>query len=297
MQWQAIAPGQLGGQGARRLRLGRSEQPGLQLVARRPRREPRQRRGHAPAARGHRTRARCGPRRSPRATASATSRAPTSSGSSRARPRCATAGPSTAGSSGTSPTCRCGCSRRTRARASAARRTRRTSTAAWCAPPTRRSRPSTRPRPCSSAPSRRTARTPTKQNARTMPLAFIRSMGCVKVTLKRDRSGPCKGFKPLTGDGLAYHPHATTRAPDRAAAAILDKAAIADLPRLERTLDGTQRAGGLKKPAAASSASTSPNGATRRSRPTRSRASRWPSSRATCSRATTSPTRTRASSC
>ena len=49
-------PRQLGGQGARRLRLGRSGQPGLQLVARGPRREPRQRRGHAPAARGHRPR-------------------------------------------------------------------------------------------------------------------------------------------------------------------------------------------------------------------------------------------------
>jgi hypothetical protein len=87
----------------------------------------------------------------------------------------------------------------------------------------------------------------TKQNARTMPLAFIRSMGCVKATLKRDRSGPCKGFKPLTGDGFAYHPHATTRAPDDPQPR-LDEAAIGDLPRLERTLDGTQRAGGLKKP-------------------------------------------------
>jgi hypothetical protein len=87
----------------------------------------------------------------------------------------------------------------------------------------------------------------TKQNARTMPLAFIRSMGCVKVTLKRDRSGPCKGFKPLTGDGFAYHPHSTTRTPDDPQPR-LDEAAIGDLPRLERTLDGTQRAGGLKKP-------------------------------------------------
>jgi hypothetical protein len=86
----------------------------------------------------------------------------------------------------------------------------------------------------------------TKQNARTRPLAFIRSMGCVKVTLKRDRSGPCKGFKPLTGDGLAYHPHATMLAPNEQQA-ILDNASIGDLPRLERTLDGTQRAGGLKK--------------------------------------------------
>ena len=55
---------------------------------------------------------------------------------------------------------------------------------------------------------------PTKQNARTRPLAFLRSMGCVKATLRRDRSGPCAGFKPLTGDGLAYHPHATKLAPD-----------------------------------------------------------------------------------
>lgn len=86
----------------------------------------------------------------------------------------------------------------------------------------------------------------TKQNARTMPLGFVRSMGCVKTTLKRDRSGPCKGFKPLTADGFAYHPHATTRAPDDPQPR-LDEAAIADLPRLERTLDGTQRAGGLKK--------------------------------------------------
>ena len=50
-----------------------------------------------------------------RATTCATSRDPTSSASSRRAARCATAGPSTAGSSGTSPTCRCGCSRRTRA--------------------------------------------------------------------------------------------------------------------------------------------------------------------------------------
>jgi len=85
-----------------------------------------------------------------------------------------------------------------------------------------------------------------KQNAKTRPLAFIRSMGCVKVTLKRDRSGPCGAFKPLTADGFAYHPHSTIRAPDEPQPD-LDNASIGDLPRLERTLDGTQRAGGLKK--------------------------------------------------
>jgi hypothetical protein len=86
----------------------------------------------------------------------------------------------------------------------------------------------------------------TKQNARTRPLAFIRSMGCVKVTLKRDRSGPCAGFKPLTADGLAYHPHATKLAPNEQQS-VLDNASIGDVPRLERTLDATQRTGGLKK--------------------------------------------------
>jgi hypothetical protein len=86
----------------------------------------------------------------------------------------------------------------------------------------------------------------TKQNARTRPLAFLRSMGCVKVTLKRDRSGPCAGFKPLTADGFAYHPHAT-KLPPNGEQVVPDNASIGDLARLERTLDGTQRAGGLKK--------------------------------------------------
>jgi hypothetical protein len=84
------------------------------------------------------------------------------------------------------------------------------------------------------------------QNAKTRPLAFIRSMGCVKVTLKRDRSGPCSAFTPLTADGFAYHPHSTTLAPNEAQSN-LDNASMGDLPRLERTLDGAQRAGGLKK--------------------------------------------------
>jgi hypothetical protein len=86
----------------------------------------------------------------------------------------------------------------------------------------------------------------TKQNAKTRPLAFIRSMGCVKVNLKRDRSGSCASFKPLTADGFAYHPHATKLAPNGVQVQP-DNASIGDLPRLKRTLDGTQRAGGLRK--------------------------------------------------
>jgi hypothetical protein len=86
----------------------------------------------------------------------------------------------------------------------------------------------------------------TKQNAKTRPLAFIRSMGCVKLTLKRDRSGPCASFKPLTADGFAYHPHATKLAPNEAQVHV-DNASIGDLARLKATLDGTQRAGGFRK--------------------------------------------------
>lgn len=85
-----------------------------------------------------------------------------------------------------------------------------------------------------------------KQNAKTRPLPFMRSMACVNVRLRRDRSGPCSSFKPLTGDGFAYHPHATRLAPDQHQAQP-DDASIGDIPRLERTLDGAQRAGGLKK--------------------------------------------------
>jgi hypothetical protein len=86
-----------------------------------------------------------------------------------------------------------------------------------------------------------------KQNAKTRPLAFIRSMGCVNVRLRRNRSGPCQGFKPLTADGFAYHPHATKLAPD-GVQTHLDNASIGDIPRLKRALDVTQSAGGFRKP-------------------------------------------------
>ncbi|MGZ4270017.1 MAG: hypothetical protein ACXVSX_12485 [Solirubrobacteraceae bacterium] len=91
---------------------------------------------------------------------------------------------------------------------------------------------------------------PMSANARTKPLAFIRAMACVDARFHRDRKGPCAGFHPLTGDGFAYHPHATTFSPTTPRAD-LDEASIADLPRLERTLDAAQRAGGLKAPGGA----------------------------------------------
>jgi hypothetical protein len=89
---------------------------------------------------------------------------------------------------------------------------------------------------------------PTSTNARTKPLAFIRSMGCVDARFRRDRKGACAGFQPLTADGFAYHPHSTTFSPTTPRAD-LDEASIGDLPRLERVLDAAQRAGGLRNAA------------------------------------------------
>ena len=89
---------------------------------------------------------------------------------------------------------------------------------------------------------------PTSTNARTRPLAFIRSLACVDARYRRDRKGPCAGFQPLTADGFAYHPHATTFAP-AVPRTNLDEASIGDLPRLERVLDAAQRAGGLRNAA------------------------------------------------
>ena len=77
------------------------------------------------------------------------------------------------------------------------------------------------------------------------PLAFLRSLGCVDAKYRRDRkSKGCKGFKPATLDGIAYHPHSTTFAPDRGYTNA-DDANLADCPRLLKTIDGVQKAGGL----------------------------------------------------
>ena len=59
------------------------------------------------------------------------------------------------------------------------------------------------------------------------------------------RSGRCKGFKPATGDGFAFHPHGVLTAPDKAFPHP-DDVSLASLPRLESALDKIQRVGGLK---------------------------------------------------
>ena len=86
---------------------------------------------------------------------------------------------------------------------------------------------------------------PTKVNVRTRPLAFLRALGCVDTKLRRDRkSKRCKNFKPATLDGIAYHPHSTTFAPNRGYTN-KDDANLADYGRLIKTIDGVQKAGGL----------------------------------------------------
>ena len=104
----------------------------------------------------------------------------------------------------------------------------------------------------SSARSRRAAQNPTQQQrphaaAGLHPLASAASTA----TLKRDRSrAAARASSRSRGDGFAYHPHAIDAAPDDPAPRP-DDAAIADLPRLERTLDAVQRAGGFTTPGGA----------------------------------------------
>ena len=83
------------------------------------------------------------------------------------------------------------------------------------------------------------------KNSTLRPLAFLRALGCVDSRWRRLRTGYCKGFKPATGDGFAFHPHGTLVAPDRAYPN-RDDVNLASLGRLESTLDRLQRGGRLR---------------------------------------------------
>jgi hypothetical protein len=87
---------------------------------------------------------------------------------------------------------------------------------------------------------------PLSRNAKTRPLAFLRALACRDERLARVRTGPCRSFRPLRSDGLAYHPHGVRLAPDEPSPQP-DDAALADLPRLEALLDALQRLGGLRR--------------------------------------------------
>ena len=87
-------------------------------------------------------------------------------------------------------------------------------------------------------------------NANLRPLAFLRAMGCVSAAYRPVRSGACRGFKPLTADGFAFHPHGVRNAPGTPFANP-DDVDLASLGRLEAVLDGLGRAGALRSPSGA----------------------------------------------
>jgi hypothetical protein len=83
------------------------------------------------------------------------------------------------------------------------------------------------------------------RNSTLRPLLFLRALGCVSSGYRKLRTGDCKGFKPATADGFAFHPHGTLFSPDRAYRN-RDDVNLASLGRLETALDRLQRAGRLR---------------------------------------------------
>jgi hypothetical protein len=91
---------------------------------------------------------------------------------------------------------------------------------------------------------------PLQRNRPLHPLAFIRAFGCVDAQYKPIRTGLCRGFQPARIDGFAYHPHAIKASPSTPSPHT-DDATIADLRKLEDTLDAVQRAHGFTTPTGA----------------------------------------------
>jgi hypothetical protein len=91
---------------------------------------------------------------------------------------------------------------------------------------------------------------PLQRNRPLRPLAFIRAFGCVDERYKPVRTGRCRGFQPARIDGFAYHPHAIKASPSTPSPRT-DDATIADLRKLEDTLDAVQRAHGFTTPTGA----------------------------------------------
>jgi hypothetical protein len=91
---------------------------------------------------------------------------------------------------------------------------------------------------------------PVQRNRPLRPLAFVRAFGCVDERYKPIRTGRCRGFVPARIDGFAYHPHAIKASPETPSPRS-DDATIADLRKLEDTLDAVQRARGFTTPTGA----------------------------------------------
>jgi hypothetical protein len=91
---------------------------------------------------------------------------------------------------------------------------------------------------------------PLQRNRPLRPLAFIRAFGCVDERYKPIRTGRCRGFQPARIDGFAYHPHSIKASPTTPSVRS-DDANLADLKKLEQTLDAVQRARGFTTPTGA----------------------------------------------
>jgi hypothetical protein len=68
------------------------------------------------------------------------------------------------------------------------------------------------------------------------PLPFLRSMACVDIRYRTDRTGNCRRFKSAKADSFGYHPHPQKLAPDKVNPDT-DEAQFGDLSRLFRALD------------------------------------------------------------
>ena len=78
------------------------------------------------------------------------------------------------------------------------------------------------------------------------PLLFLRRLGCVKENFARDRtSSDCRGFKALSFDAIAHHPHSSWRAP-RESNGVADSVTIGTISRLTKTVDRIQSRGGIR---------------------------------------------------
>jgi hypothetical protein len=76
------------------------------------------------------------------------------------------------------------------------------------------------------------------------PLLFLRRLGCRRDDFTRIRTGACKRFKKITGDGFAIHPY-SGRLPPQKAHPNKDDVALASVSRLTRTLDRLQAVAAL----------------------------------------------------
>jgi hypothetical protein len=83
------------------------------------------------------------------------------------------------------------------------------------------------------------------------PLKFLREMACLDDKYrpfkgKAARLRGCNNFKPLPGNGLAYHPYCLPGGPT-VLQAHKDEAAIAEIPRVTKVLDRLYRKGRLQQ--------------------------------------------------